>query len=95
MPNRKGPSTEARSRSAATRRRQADDRLAAQLAARGWLPVPPEIMEDLAGRPAEYIASVIGELWSLRKPLRDPIAHGGAHGMPCTPCAGPCQYPYK
>lgn len=44
-PNTTGPSPEARARSAQTRRRQADERLAKQLRNRGWLVMPPEAIE--------------------------------------------------
>lgn len=40
-----GPSEEARARSAATRRRRADERLAEQLRSRGWTCEPPEDTE--------------------------------------------------
>ena len=34
----------------ATRRRYADDRLAEQLRGRGWLCLPPEVAQELAGQ---------------------------------------------
>jgi len=71
-PKGKGPSAEARALSAATRRREADDRLAGQLRSRGWLPIRPEVMDDLHGRPAGYIAAIVAEEWerSEHGPIR-------------------------
>ncbi len=48
-PKGQGPSAEARARSAAARRRQADERLAAQLYARGWILVAPERAAEVRG----------------------------------------------
>jgi hypothetical protein len=48
-PKGQGPSEEARARSAASRRRQAEERLAGRLRLAGWLVVPPEGAEALAG----------------------------------------------
>jgi len=60
-PKGQGPSAEARARSAATRRREADNRLAEKLIGGGWLPIRPEMLADLWGRDPEYIGCVILE----------------------------------
>lgn len=45
------------------------DLMVRALRALGWLPIPPEVMDDLHGRPAEYIASVVADQFAGGAPL--------------------------
>jgi hypothetical protein len=64
MPAPKNPNTAAaRAKKAINDRQRKLEAAAELLRGAGWLPLSAEVMADLHGRPAEYIAAVVAEEW--------------------------------